>query len=485
MEIDNSDNSSRRGLRKDAEEWIDAHRDELVRDIIDFCAIPSVKGSYEQGKPFGDGPFDALNYALRLCEKYGFSIQNYSGYVGAADFDPALPRTLDILAHADVVPAGEGWTVTEPFKVVEKDGRLYGRGTSDDKGPMLCALFAMRAIKACGIPLSKGVRLIIGTDEECGSSDIRKYYLEEQPAEMTFSPDAEFPLINIEKGQFHGILSRDFEENAALPRLLSMEAGIALNAVPQKAVLRFEGLPMQEAEEPMRELEKLCGVRCEISGEQEITVYGESAHASTPEGGKNAGLAALILCGKLPLSPSEQLEACEKVLELFPYGVTDGSGLRIAMEDAESHALSCTLDLFSVSETQAEFQFDSRTPLMASEENCYNVAKESAQSAGFSFSIGRKVPPHRVSADSPFVRTLLSAYEAVTGLKGECLAIGGGTYVHDLENGVAFGAILPGIDTRMHGADEFIDIDNLLTATKVYTEAIIRLCGGEGPAKDR
>ena len=109
-----------------------------------------------------------------------------------------------MLGHTDVVPAGEGWTVTEPFTVIEKDGRLYGRGVSDDKGPVLCALYAMRAIKESGIPLKKNVRLILGSDEETGSIDITKYYAREPEADYTFSPDAEFPLINIEKGQFRG-----------------------------------------------------------------------------------------------------------------------------------------------------------------------------------------------------------------------------------------------------------------------------------------
>ena len=57
-----------------------------------------------------------------------------------------------------------------------KDGKIYGRGTADDKGPAIAALYAMRAVKELGIPVKKNVRLILGTDEECGSSDIRHYY---------------------------------------------------------------------------------------------------------------------------------------------------------------------------------------------------------------------------------------------------------------------------------------------------------------------
>jgi len=465
-------------MNQKVNEWIDAHIKELTEDVKALCAIPSVLGEAKGDHPFGDASNEALMAAKALCEKYGFTTKNYDNYCITADLDEKLPGSLDMLGHMDVVPAGEGWTVTEPFHVIEKDGRLYGRGTSDDKGPSLCALYAMRAIKESGISLKKGVRMILGSDEETGSEDIAHYYATEPEAEMTFSPDAEFPLINIEKGQFLGILSKHFQEDRSLPRVLSLDAGIAFNAVPQKAVVRFEGLDMTAAETKaaIREVEKACQVEISVTGDQELTVIGESAHASTPESGRNAGLAAVILLTKLPLADSEEMKLVRKIPELFPYGVTDGSGIGIKMADAESHDLTCTLDLYHIDPEHIEFQFDSRTPVMATKENCENIAKKNVEAAGFDWSTPGMVEPHAVPGDSRFVQTLLKAYEDVTGLKGEALAIGGGTYVHHLKNGVAFGAVLPGVDTHMHGADEFIDIDNLVKATKVYAEAILQLC---------
>lgn len=464
-------------MNQKVNEWLEEHKQELLDDICELCAINSVKGSYEQGKPFGDGPFDALNAALAMCERYGFAINNYDSYVGTADLDPALPRSLDILAHMDVVPAGDGWTVTEPFRPLIRDGRVYGRGTSDDKGPALCALYAMRAVKECGIELKKGVRMILGTDEECGSSDIERYYRMEPEAEMTFSPDAEFPLINIEKGMFRGTLSKEFQESKELPRLLSLEAGVAVNAVPGKAVAVFEGLDMNLAEQAMAETEAETGVKFELAGTGEITAYGKNAHASTPEEGKNALLAMLVLVGRLPLAACEQLEYAAKLLKLFPYGVTDGSGIGIRMEDEVSHALTNTLDILHLTTESLEAVFDSRCPVMATKENCVDAATARITGEGFTFDTPGLIPPHVVPEDSPFVQTLLRVYEDVTGLKGSCMAIGGGTYVHELKNGVAFGAQLPtSADTNMHGPDEFMEIESIMTAAKVYAEAIIQLC---------
>lgn len=490
--------------------WIENHKDELIKDIISLCSIPSVNAPSKGNMPFGEKAYKALSRALEMGKAYGFSTKNYDNYVGTLDFDETLPHTLDILGHVDVVPAGEGWTVTEPFNIIEKDGRLYGRGTSDDKGPLLCALYALRAIKETGTTLTNGVRIIVGSDEETGSLDIAHYFETEKPAPMTFSPDSEFPLINIEKGQFCGTLSKARAKSAELPRLLSLDAGIAVNAIPQKAVIKFEGLDMTSAEPIFKEIEEKCSVEIsvkeeatdkqEIAGNHEIlgiqeikgnheipgtqatlstqviTVIGKSAHASTPEKGKNAGLAALELIARLPLKDTELISDIKNVLALFPYGVTDGSGIGIKMSDEESHDLTCTLDLFHIDEDHMEFTFDARTPVSANKENCEDTARKTAESYGFAFKTPGMIPPHVVPGDSEFVRTLLSSYEEVTGLKGECMAIGGGTYVHDIENGVAFGAVLPGIDTHMHGADEFIDISNLITATKVYAEAILRIC---------
>ena len=135
--------------REQLEQYIDAHKEEMLADIIELCKIDSAKGPYVEGKPFGEGPFQALAKGLEIGEKHGFAITNYDNYVGTIDVNDK-EKQLDILAHLDIVPGGEGWTVTTPFEPVIKDGKLYGRGTSDDKGPAMTALYAMKAIKELG-----------------------------------------------------------------------------------------------------------------------------------------------------------------------------------------------------------------------------------------------------------------------------------------------------------------------------------------------
>ena len=289
---------------------------------------------------------------------------------------------------------------------------------------------------------------------------------------MSFTPDAEFPIINIEKGAIKGTLKKN---RTAKGSLLSLKAGVAVNAVPQKAVMEFSTLSEEEFKHAKDAVEKECGVRLERSGNT-VTVIGVSAHASTPHIGKNAGLAALSFAVKLPSLSAEDKEAFEAILKLFPYGVTDGSGLGIKMNDEESGDLTCTLDLFAVDDKEMSFTFDSRVPICGNKENCEDVARKSSEAKGFVFETNGMIPPHHVPKDSDFIKALLSCYEKVTGEKGECIAIGGGTYVHEVENGVAFGAILPDVDTHMHGADEWIKVKDLLLAAEIYAESILALC---------
>ena len=464
--------------KNEIEAYVDSHRQEMLDDICALCRINSEKMPYSAGKPFGEGAFAALNEALEMAEKYGFAIRNYDNYVGTIDMNDKEAQ-LDILAHLDVVPAGEGWTVTEPFSPIEKDGKLYGRGTADDKGPAMAALYAMRAVKELGIPLKKNVRLILGTDEECGSSDIAHYYKTEKEAPMTFSPDGAFPVVNIEKGRLPGHFTANWEASEALPRLVRLNAGVKTNVVPGKAFAVIAGLSTEELEKAAKEITEQTGVTFVFETVEEgvsVTAVGVGAHASLPQDGNNALTALLTYVTALPLAACAQTEMLKNLCELIPHGDTAGAALGIAMSDTLSGALTLAFSILNVDESSLEGQFDTRAPLCATKENCLDVAKAAMQAKGITLLTDHMTPPHHVDENSPFIQTLNKAYEEYTGLEGGCVALGGGTYVHDLENGVAFGASFPGTDNRMHGADEFAVIDELLASAKIFAQVIVDLC---------
>lgn len=464
--------------KKQIEEYIDSHRQQIIDDVSLLCRINSEKSAYQEGKPYGEGPSRALALALSRAEQYGFAVHNYDNYVGTADLNDK-EKQLDILAHLDIVPAGEGWTVTGPFEPLEKDGRLYGRGTADDKGPAVAALYAMRAIKDLGIPVSKNVRLILGTDEECGSSDIKHYYKEEEEAPMTFSPDGAFPVVNIEKGALPGNFTAEFEASDKLARVISIQAGTKVNVVPGKAKAVFEGLDDDLVRSVGAEVEKETGVSFGIQGMNstlEITAVGKGAHASTPHEGRNALTALLLLIKKLPFAACEQITLLHKLESLFPWNDTSGKALGIAMADELSGELTLAFSLLTVDATSLDATFDSRCPICSNEENVLEPVRRKLAENGMTLTNTSMRPSHYVDGDSDFVKTLNAAYERYTGRKGGCESMGGGTYVHDLKNGVAFGASMPGTDNNMHGADEFVDIEELLTSAKIFAQVIADLC---------
>ena len=464
--------------RKEIEEFVEAHRQEMLEDICTLCRINSEKMPYKEGMPYGEGAFTALAEALSMAENYGFSITNYDNYVGTVDLNEKESQ-LDILAHLDVVPAGEGWKETEPFEPVVKGDKLFGRGTADDKGPAVAALYAMRAVKELGIPLKKNARLILGTDEECGSSDIAHYYAIEKEAPMTFSPDGSYPVVNTEKGGLNGHFTASFAPSDALPKLVSVEAGIKVNVVPGKARATVQGIDVEVMEKAAEEVSGETGIRFEFYVEEDaatITAIGAGAHASKPEEGNNALTGLLVLIQRLPFAPCEQISAIGRLLELIPHGDTSGKALGIAMSDELSGDLTLAFSLLTISDRELDGTFDSRCPVCATKENVLEVAKAKMAEKGFTLLNDSMKPPHHVDEDSEFIRTLLRTYEEYTGRTGECIAIGGGTYVHELKNGVAFGAAMPETDNRMHGADEFAVIEELIVSAKMFAQVIVDLC---------
>ena len=431
--------------------------------------------------PYGEGPAKAVEAALKLAESMGFKTKNYDNYVGTVDFSDK-EKGLDILAHLDVVPAGDEWTVTQPYEPVIKDGKIYGRGSSDDKGPAIVALYALKAVKDMNIPLSKNVRLILGTDEECGSSDIEHYYAVEKEAPMTFSPDAEFPLINIEKGRLAAEFTSEYTEDKALPRVIRVNGGVKANVVPDKASAEVEGFTLDVVSDLCKKAEEKTGVRFSVTEDGSvitINAKGKGAHASTPENGDNAITAIIELLTSMPCAKSEGFERLCAVNKLFPHNDHIGAGCGVNMSDELSGSLSMAFTIFEYNTTSLKGTFDSRSPICANDENLTEALRKNM--ADVKIVLGTEEsdklnPAHHVNSDSEFVRTLLKCYEDYSGQKGECLAIGGGTYVHHLENGVAFGCSMPGTDNNMHGNDEFAVIDELMLSGKIFTQAIIDLC---------
>ncbi len=449
----------------------------LVEAVSRLVAIDSTEGRPVPGAPFGPGPAAALKEALAIAEEWGLTAKNHEGYVGTADLNGG-EDALHILGHLDVVFPGEGWTVTQPYSPKLIDGLLYGRGADDDKGPVAASLLAMKAVKDLGVPLKRNCKVIMGTNEESGSGDIAWYFARHPYAPATFSPDAGYPVINTEKGSLRPTFSKSWPVQEALPRVKWLHGGIRMNILPGEASAAVEGLTMYDIQPVARNITSRTGIKFTFAHESGLTVIkakGENSHAAMPEEGNNAITGLIALLCALPLAEGGCKDALNDLKALFPHGDCKGRALGIAQEEPVTGPLTVAFSLLEITETGLEGYFDSRTCLSATEENCLNVARAAFEGRGFTFE-GAQGAPHHVPADSPFIKTLLKRYEEYTGLKGECLSTGGGTYVHDIPGGVAFGCSLPGFDSHLHSADERVRISDLMLSAKLFAHIIIDMC---------
>lgn len=468
-------------MQKKIEAYIEAHEQEMLKDAMDLIAINSERMEAKPGMPFGEGNAKVFEKAIEIIGGHGFPVKNYENYVLTADLNDK-PARLDILAHLDVVPAGEGFTVTGPFEPIVKDGLLYGRGSADDKGPAVAALYAMRAVKELGAELSGNCRLILGADEECGSSDIHYYYEKEQEAPMTFSPDADFPLINIEKGGLHLGFAAKTEcgaADAAGLHLVSAQSGTKINVVPGDAKALIAGCSAADLSEKAENAAKATGTAVTLTDTAEgVAVHfkGSFCHAASPENGNNALTALLVFLADVPFAEEKVNELLGGLTRLFPHGDWNGKALGVNHEDEKSGKLTLSLNLFSYDGNEMTGAFDCRAPLCANEENTGDVVRARLTEAGFTPDDSTMYEPHHVPEESELVQTLLSCYEEVTGKKEKPLAIGGGTYVHHIENGVAFGCADPAVDNHMHGADEFMSVEQMKKSAVIFAMAILKLC---------
>lgn len=424
-------------------EYIYSHKDEMIGLLGELVAVKSVQGEAEEGYPFGRGPAEALGIMLKRCSDEGFAVENVENYAGSADLNGLEPE-LAVLAHLDVVPEGDGWS-SDPYTLTRAGDKLVGRGTCDDKGPAVSALYAVKAIKECGIPLKKGVRLIFGTNEENGSADLEYYRSKRTLPPMVFTPDGEYPVINAEKGMIRVHFSAPFEHGM-------ISAGTVINAVPNLCTVN---MIVMTDEGPKA-----------VWGTEE----GKSAHASTPEKGENA-------ITKFLTFNNFNMPVLKTLAKLFPHGETDGSSCGLGFSDEISGRMTCVLSMLNTKEKRICGAIDIRFPLDRTYKEISGIICGTLEQNGFTIDSCEGVEPHCTDAESPFVKSLLRAYERVTGDKGRCIAIGGGTYVHEIEGGVAFGAEFPGEDGRMHSPDEFVTVENLLKNAEIMAEAILEICG--------
>ena len=441
---------------KDAKLILNEQFDELVATLQKVISFNTEKGVAADGAPFGKNVKDCLDFVLELASAQELATYDCDGYAGHADFVGSTGEVLGILGHLDVVPSkAEEWKHA-PYAAEIHDGKLYGRGTMDDKGPMIACLYAVKALKEAGFKPSKTIRLIFGCDEESGMQCVEHYFSKMPYPTVSFSPDGDFPVINREKGiyQFDIICGK-------LPNGVTISAGERANVVPS--------LCTATAIEALRGGEWQ-GVTCEKTPTgYTYTATGKSAHGSTPNEGINATHVLLkVLAANYPDNATLRFLA-DKVID------TSGKAWGIDLSDKESGKLTCNLGVLrTATDGTVTATVDIRFPVTYKCDQMYQILREHTPKE-FTIRPVHISEPLFVPSNSQLVTTLMRVYNSEMNVNLEPLAIGGGTYSRCLPNCVAFGPLFPGEEQTIHMPNECIDLHNLRKMAELYLEAIYEL----------
>ncbi|RLL44847.1 dipeptidase PepV [Oceanobacillus piezotolerans] len=462
-------------------QWMDEvlkRKDDLIKDLQGLLRIKSVleEENATADAPLGKGIKDALDFVLNLGEKDGFLSKNVGNLAGHLEMGEGK-ELVGILGHVDVVPEGDGWSV-DPYGAVIKDGRIYARGSSDDKGPTMAAYYGMKIVKELGLNLGKRVRLIIGTDEESDWRCVDHYFSKEEMPTTGFVPDADFPIIYAEKGIVDvDVVQAESPGVSDSPFVLtSFQSGRRYNMVPDyaEAHLSFQdGINnYDKAYLDYLEENNIEGTASAQDGELVFTLVGKSAHGAEPNDGINAGIYLARFLVNLELDEAGKTYT-ETVAQF--HNQNRGEVFDIVFED-ESGDLTINVGVMNYSkESGGRTGLNMRYPVTFSIEEGKEKMESVLRKAGLQLENFSDSKPTYVEKEDPLIQTLQKVYEEQTGEKAELLAIGGGTYSRALDKGVAFGALFPGREDVMHQKDEYAYVDDLLKATAIYAQAIYEL----------
>lgn len=448
--------------------------DDILKDLATVVAIPSVAKPQEGEHPYGDECARAIDTVIKMAEGYGLKAKNVGYHAAHAEYGEGEGNAV-VMAHLDVVPAGEGWD-TDPYTMVIDDNLAYGRGVSDNKGPAIVALHCLRALKDAGVKGNRKLRVIFGSAEEIGMLDMPHYFASEQHPDMGFTPDSSYGICHCEKGLL------DFEvhgknDSAVVKRFVS---GTVPNAVPFKAecVLHCSDEEVKKLQTAAKKLDVAFDITPTEGGCQ-IVSHGQAAHASTPWNGVNAASYLVELLSQV--FSKEQLGTFFGFIHEKIGLATDGSRIGVQMSDEPSGPLTFNLGLVDVDESQCSLTVDIRYPATKKGSDVTAVLKEQVESCGVEFVLLSDAEPLYLPKESQLVTLLSGAYKDVTGEECDIFSMGGGTYARQMfGKGVAFGASFKDqADSRAHQTNEFLDLRRFKLHAEICLEAMYRMLTAE------
>jgi putative dipeptidase SERP1310 len=452
------------------------HKEDLLKDLFDLLSVRSILGTdITEETPFGSGPREALDLILSFGKRDGYKtklVENKAGHIEVGEGE----ELFGILGHVDVVPVVEADWTSHPFKPEIRDGKIFARGSLDDKGPTMAAYYAVKLLDKLGVKWNKRVRVIVGSDEETGFRCVEAYFKHEEQPASGFTPDAMFPLVYAEKARatFDHKLKFVDEDGDYNYKLVKFNGGQVLNMViaSAKAELVGEVSDIKEKFENFLAKEKLEG---EVTVEDTIklTLKGKAAHGSTPQYGINGAtkLAEFLSTLGLDNNGKNFVDYIVEKLANDPFG--EKLGINYSDDEMGEATYNYGILEYDLERKIGLVSTDCRHPKKFDLVDRLNGIKVD----NIDIEVTSTKEAHYVPKDDELVTTLMDVYRKHTGdTKNDAFVLGGGTYARCLKKGVAFGLLFPGKEDTMHQANEYLEVEDLLLATAIYAEGIYKLC---------
>ena len=452
------------------------HKEDLLKDLFDLLSVRSILGTdITEETPFGSGPREALDLILSFGKRDGYKtklVENKAGHIEVGQGE----ELFGILGHVDVVPVVEADWTSHPFKPEIRDGKIFARGSLDDKGPTMAAYYAVKLLDKLGVKWNKRVRVIIGSDEETGFRCVEAYFKHEEQPASGFTPDAMFPLVYAEKARatFDHKLKFVDEDGKYNYKLVKFNGGQVLNMVIASAKAELEGevSDIKEKFENFLAQEKLEG-EVEVGNTIKLTLKGKAAHGSTPQYGINGAtkLAEFLSTLGLDNNGKNFVDYIVEKLANDPFG--EKLGINYADDEMGEATYNYGILEYDLERKIGVVSTDCRHPKKFDLVDRLNGIKVD----NIDIEVTSTKEAHYVPKNDELVTTLMDVYRKHTGdTKNDAFVLGGGTYARCLKKGVAFGLLFPGKEDTMHQANEYLEVEDLLLATAIYAEGIYKLC---------
>lgn len=433
----------------------------IIEQTCQLIKIPSTKKAAKQRMPFGEDIDKALEFYLSLASGLGFeTYKDPNGYYGLVEYG-SQTDPLAILGHIDVVNGGDisNWTKTKPFSPKVIDNVLYGRGAEDMKLPMITILHVLQELRNSGHQFKRGVRIIVGTDEENEFRCMENYAKNHKFPTIGFTPDGSFPVVNVETSlvelEFTGSTKYDF----------IVKGGADFNTVADIAY--YQG---KEADQFAMYL-KLHQVSYLQEGER-VTVFGKSVHVSDIEKGKSA---INLLCYHL-YNFGIHANVIDLVAEKFILE-TNAQSFLGKVNDQFTGDLVCNCGLINIDSTGEYLGIDLRIPVMYDQEIIIIRFESLSNRYLLKNNLYFNDCKVYVDEDADIVQKALSVYKEITGENGKAINSRGGSYSKVSKRYVGIGMNFPqlGQNSTAHRSDECFDLRYLERAYKIYKNLIVRL----------